>query len=85
MARQVTAGHLALRKSEHPDNSALEREKSRLDEEYGEPCDECQVRVAREVPIHPGSDEIEYPAGSHAIGCPNAEEGSFHPRDPRAD
>jgi len=82
--RQVTAGHKALRQSEHSNDAALEAKKERLNEEYGKPCSECKVRVDREVPIHPGADEIEYPAGSHAIGCSRADDGSYHPDDPRA-
>lgn len=82
MARKVTAGHMALRRSEHPDDSALEREKERLNEEYGEPCPDCKVRVSREV--LDGVGNVEYPAGSHAIGCSRADEGSYHPKDPRA-
>ena len=63
--------------------SKLEEIKQRLNEQYGTPCEECQVRVAREV--KDGVGNVEYPAGSHAIGCEKASEGSYHPDDERAE
>ena len=63
----------------------LAADAERLDAEYGPPCEECGIRVDRAVPSHPGSDEIEYPAGCHAVGCSEAGPGSYHPEDPRAE
>ena len=83
MSRKVTDGHMALRRSEHGKPAVAKQKTEQLNEKYGEPCDKCGVRVARAVPTHPNSNEIEYPAGCHAIDCPEADEGSFHPKDPR--
>lgn len=45
-------------------------------------CPSCQVVVEEDDGILPNGD-VEYPAGCHAVGCEEAEPGSYHPKDPR--
>jgi len=81
MSRRVTAGHISMRQSEH-NNDSFKKEKEILNKKYGEPCPECKVRIEREE--LDGLGNVEYPKGCHAIGCSLASQGSYHPKDARA-